>query len=399
MRLFKWLTSGRPPETLSDEIGKSPTVQTKRFNAEIWELESDDVITLRGKLAMNGIALHNFLGGSIYRGVLSGLTEAYVVNQETRDELIAKDHTCERFVRPFVQGTHLRPWYVEESQQYLIALRSSSNFRWPWSDKGDGAEQVFSETHPSVFAHLNQYRDAAIKRTDQGTFWWELRSCDYWDAFDGPKVVWPDISKLPRFSMDSAGTYMGNTGYFIPTDDHYLLGLLSSWTTWFFISKTSQPLRLRGERWQYRLFTQSMEHIPVPDAPAGEREAIAKLARTCCSLGHERYLGQAALQRRLVQSFGGDSDGKLNQKAEAWWELSLNQLGDALKTSFKLPANPMKKPQTADEWEPYLKQKQTENANLTRRLADAEAELNGRVYRLFNLTAEEIELLQKEVEH
>ena len=89
----------------------------------------------------------------------------------------------------------------------------------------------------------------------------------------------------------------------------------------------------------------------------------------------------------------------MNQKAEAWWELSLNQLGDALKQSFKLPTNPVRNPRLADEWEPYLQEKRDENARLTRALTDAEAELNNRVYRLFNLTADEVKLLQREVEH
>jgi hypothetical protein len=91
--------------------------------------------------------------------------------------------------------------------------------------------------------------------------------------------------------------------------------------------------------------------------------------------------------------------GPLNQKAVARWDLSLNQLGDALKQSFKLPANPMKNPRLADEWEPYLQENQKENARLTHALADAEAELNDRVYRLFKLTKDEIKLLQEEVEH
>jgi hypothetical protein len=121
------------------------------------------------------------------------------------------------------------------------------------------------------------------------------------------------------------------------------------------------------------------------------------LARTCSSVGQERYQGQVNFQRRLLQAFG--STGELNQKAEAWWNLSLNQLGDALKQSFKLPANPMKNPRAADEWEPYLQEKRDDNARLTRALTDAEAELNDRVYRLFNLTADEVKLLQMEVEH
>ncbi len=142
-----------------------------------------------------------------------------------------------------------------------------------------------------------------------------------------------------------------------------------------------------------------MPFIILPDAPEAERQAIGNLARTCGSIGVERYQAHVSFQRRLLQAFAGGGAGQLNQKAEAWWNLSLNQLGDALKQSFKLPANPMKNPRAADEWEPYLQEKRNENARLTRALADAEAELNDRVYRVFDLTADEIKLLRKEVEH
>ena len=70
-----------------------------------------------------------------------------------------------------------------------------------------------------------------------------------------------------------------------------------------------------------------------------------------------------------------------------------------MKTSFKLAANPFKKPQTADEWEPYLEEKRSAVQSLTKQPADAEHEINQRVFRLFNLTADEIALLMKEVEH
>ena len=77
----------------------------------------------------------------------------------------------------------------------------------------------------------------------------------------------------------------------------------------------------------------------------------------------------------------------------------MHSLGAALKASFKLPGDPFKNPRTADEWEPYLAEKQAMVHRLARELADAEAELNDRVYRLFNLTPDEIKLLQREVEH
>jgi hypothetical protein len=58
-----------------------------------------------------------------------------------------------------------------------------------------------------------------------------------------------------------------------------------------------------------------------------------------------------------------------------------------------------KNPRTADEWEPYLAEKKREVQRLSRDLADAEAEINDRVYRLFDLTPDEIALLQREVKH
>ena len=117
MRLFKWLTAGRPPEALSEEVAKAPTVSAVRLEGG-WELEPDSVINLREKLASKGTLLRGYCGGRVYRGVLSGLTEAYVVDQPTRDIILAADPTCQPFIRPFVQGTHLRPWYIEEDQQY-----------------------------------------------------------------------------------------------------------------------------------------------------------------------------------------------------------------------------------------------------------------------------------------
>ena len=398
MRLFKWLTSGQPPEALSDEIAKAPTIRSDRFGEGAWELEANSVFQLRRKLAAPcHQPLSSYVKGAVYRGVTTGLNEVFVISRQQRDQLVAADAHSAEIIKPFIQGTHLRPWYAEESSEFLIFARRGMRI----------------EDFPAVHDYLGRFRAQLepkplnwngeqkwLGRKAGAYQWYELQdTVDYWQAFEQPKIVWPDISKLPRFSLETQNRYLGNTGYVIPGGGYYLLGVLSSWATWFFISKTAQPLRLRGDRWQYRLIAQFMEKVPIPEAPEAERNAIAGLARTGSSLGQERYQGQVSLHRRLFQAFSGGHPGPLNQKAEAWWELSLNQLGDALKQSFKLPTNPMKNPKLADEWEPYLQEKRNENARLTRALMDAEAELNDRVYRLFNLSADEVKLLQREVEH
>jgi N-6 DNA Methylase/TaqI-like C-terminal specificity domain len=402
MRLFKWLTKGEPPENLSDVIAAAPMLSTDHLGAEAWELDSDEVRALRAKMMNCGPSLSEYTKGKIYFGIKTGLNEVIIIDTPTKDRLIAEDRKSAEVIKPFIGGQDIKPWCIGSPGLWLIGLKSSGDYPWPWADAGEQAEGIFQQTYPSLHTYLKQFEAALTKRWDKGRYWWELRACAYWQVFEETKIVWPDISKLPRFNMDTQARYLGNTGYIIPGGDYYLLGILSSWATWFLISKIAQPLRLRGDRWQYRLFGQFMEQLPIPEAADADREAIAELAQRCNAIGQRRYDLQENVRRRLTGSFAESARGEttaLNLKAQAWWTLSLNQIGEALKSSFKLKASPLKNPRTADEWEPYLEEKRREVEQLSRDLADAEAELNRQVYALFHLTPDEIALLQREVEH
>ena len=327
----------------------------------------------------------------------------YLIDTQKRDALVAEDPSCSSLIRPFLRGQDIREWHCAWSDVWLICLKSSGDFAWPWSEMGGAAEEVFAKTHPSLYRYAKEHEAALKKRQDQGRYWWELRSCSYWNAFEDAKVFWPDICKQPRFNLDRSSYYIGDTAFMVADRDYFLLGILASWATWFFISKTAQPLRLRGDRWQYRLKKQWIEELPIPTCADEEREAVARLAERCNVLGQDCYDLQENFRRRVRSAFGQRADGvplgDLNQTAEAWWEMTLQELGAALKTSFKLSADPLKNPRMADQWEPYLAERQAIVHRLARELADAEAELNDRVYRLFHLTADEIRLLQREVEH
>jgi hypothetical protein len=226
MRLFKWLTAGRPPATLSEIIAVAPTVQSNRFGEDAWELEADDVLQLRRKLSAAHQPLRNFVDGAVYRGVTTGLNEVFAVSRQQRDELIAADARNADIIKPFIQGTHLRPWYVEDSPEFLIFARRG----------------IRIADYPAVQEYLSQFRTQLEPKPTgwdekqkwpgrkAGAYeWYELQdTVDYWQGFEEPKIVWPDISKLPRFSMDTENRYLGNTGYIIPGGNYYLLGILSS---------------------------------------------------------------------------------------------------------------------------------------------------------------------------
>ena len=403
MSLFKWLTNGVPPTDLSSTISAAPTMKTDHLASATWELEPDDVLALREKLASAGTTLSEYTNGRILRGVVTGANDVFVIDPQQREYLISQHESSKAIIKPLLQGSQIRPWYYKNTNQYLVFTRRGINIK----------------EYPAIKAYLNEHRARIEPRPNDwdskkdgkwggrkpGPYkWYEIQDAiDYWQDFEGSKILWPDISKRPRFTMDTEGHYLTNTGYVIPTDDYFLLGILSSWATWFFISKTAQPLRLRGDRWQYRLFGQYMENVPIPDAADSDRNVIAHLARSANDDGQEIYELQENVRRRLLDTFGENEDGmiegKLNNKATAWWKCTMQQLGSSVKTSFKLDQSPFKNPNIAEQWETFLSERRQRIQVLGRSLAETEAEINDRVFRLFKLTAEEIKLLQHEVEH
>lgn len=142
MRLFKWLTSGRPPEALGEIIAVSPTIRTNRLGKGAWELESDDALKLRSKLVGQHKTLKEYTNGGIYYGIKTGLNDVFVINKQQRDEIVAADARSVEVIKPLIQGTHLRPWYIEGSTDYLIFTRRG----------------IRIQDYPAIYAYLNQHK-------------------------------------------------------------------------------------------------------------------------------------------------------------------------------------------------------------------------------------------------
>jgi hypothetical protein len=296
---------------------------------------------------------------------------------------------------PIRRGEDLRPWYQEDEGRWLIAIP----YRWTRAELGadlneDEALRRLQQRHPSIVAHLLPFADAARKRGDKGEYWWELRPCDYYDAFDQMKVFWPDIAKSPRFVWDEDKTRIGNTGYFTPVATPYLLGVLASRATWFILSQLSQAFGERAGAQRFRLFTQSMERLPIPDAPAVEREAISELAIQITAESRARYELHRRAHRRMLADLG--TPGKaLNQKLTAWWNLDFPAFRAEIQKVFKRDIALKDR----DDWEEWLQARRTEHHARTEAIVRMEIDLNARVYALFDLTPAEIAIIEESTKY
>ncbi len=167
--------------------------------------------------------------------------------------------------------------------------------------------------------HLEQFTEAAKKRQDQGEYWWELRPCDYYDVLDGPKIVYPDIAKGPRFFLDTAGTYIANTAYCLGSADPYLLAILNSKLFWFAIGKISIPFGTRAGEFRYRLIYQYMANMPIRsvngenDDDLRRRDRLVALAHRMLSLNHELAEAKSPPARTPIERRIDATDGEIDR--------------------------------------------------------------------------------------
>jgi hypothetical protein len=131
-------------------------------------------------------------------------------------------------------------------------------------------EQRLEQNYPKTYNYLDDYRERLRDRQSEHMnyeTWYALNRPREKDFFEQPKVIVPDICQKSEFTVDNSGEYyIGNTGYgVVPTENdktnrQYVLALLNSATTWFYIYQTSTVLEN-----DFRRFLASyLEPLPIP---------------------------------------------------------------------------------------------------------------------------------------
>jgi hypothetical protein len=214
-----------------------------------WILEEPTLVHLFERLMNEGTPLGEYVQGRMYYGIKTGLNEAFVIDQATRDALVAADPASGEVIKPWLRGRDIKRWQAEWAGLYLIAIQNSGDrdARNPWGAASTEAEarRIFADTHPAIHDRLSEWESRLRPRADQGRFWWELRACAYYGQFAQPKVVWPDIAIVPRFCFDDDGQFGGNTIYFCPSLGRTEMALLNSTVGAFLVeSRALDPRRL-----------------------------------------------------------------------------------------------------------------------------------------------------------
>ena len=163
---------------------------------------------------------------NIYRGVLTGYNEAFIINTEKRNEILANCQSEEEraktaeLIRPILRGRDIKKYGYNWANLWLINTHNGIRGQLPRIDIKD---------YPAVKAHLDQFWNKISTRVDKGDTPYNLRNCAYLDDFLRPKIIWKRIGSILRFSYDTSG-YFGLDSTCFATGRHigYLCCILNS---------------------------------------------------------------------------------------------------------------------------------------------------------------------------
>lgn len=208
-------------------------IAQKELTADGWRIETPAALRLLEKLRKAGQPLGEYVQGRFYRGVLTGLNEAFVVDRPTRDRLIAEHPSSAEVLKPFLRGRDVKRWRVEPNDLWLIFTRRGIDIK----------------KYPAIHDHLSKFKKSLTPGIPGGRKpgsyqWYEIQdNIAYWQEFEQPKIVYPDIATRCQFTLDTNNFYPDCTLFLIPNGSLTILGFLNSRLNEFFFSQISPKIR------------------------------------------------------------------------------------------------------------------------------------------------------------
>lgn len=199
--------------------------QSKLYDSE-WSFANDSQLIVKDIILKESTLLKDLDGVSVYRGVTTGYNPAFIVTDEKRDELIAKDQANKSIIKNMLQGRNIRKWAYNESDENLIFTKQG----------------VDIEAYPSIKNHLHDFYDFLCPRKEgesgdgrkAGSYkWYEIQdNTAYYPEFEkDEKIIWGLTADKWAFAYDDKQHYLPSNGYILTSNGipiKYLLALLNS---------------------------------------------------------------------------------------------------------------------------------------------------------------------------
>ena len=228
-----------------------------------WKILSNIEQEIMDKMEIKGVPLKSW-DVNINSGVKTGCNDAFVIDTETRDSLIAADPRSSDLIRKVLGGQDIQRYSTKWSEKWLIDTHNGYGNIPP----------IDIDNYPAVKSYLRAFYPALETRGDKGVTPYNLRNCAYHESFYEPKLLWIELVEKGRFAYDTTGTFCLNSAYILNGASlKYLCAVLNSTLITWFMNNSALNSGMGTTRWVK--FT--IERLPIPEIPDAEQKPFIDL--------------------------------------------------------------------------------------------------------------------------
>jgi hypothetical protein len=258
------------------------TMSIADLSSNAYTLQPPEILALKKKIEICGTPLKDW-NINIYRGILTGFNEAFIIDTAKRNELIAQDPKSAEIIRPILRGRDIKAYEHNWAGLWIIFI--------PWhfplhKDKSitgvsEKAERAFQGQYPIIYNHLLQYKDKLSKRNKAETGiryeWYAMQRCanTYLAEFEKEKIVWQRVTKKAMFCLVKPDIFIQDSMAFITTNENtnYLMAILNSKLIKLFVEMFVHKYGDAG----YLLSNQYVEQLPIPQISKTAQQPFIEL--------------------------------------------------------------------------------------------------------------------------
>ena len=256
-------------------------VECRFASSDSWVILSPIEQSIKQKIDTIGTPLKDW-NINIYRGVLTGYNDAFIISTEKRNEILANCQTEDErtrtaeLIRPILRGRDIKRYAYNWAGLYLIATFPSRHYdieMYPAVKQyllTFGIEKL--EQTGKVYI-VNGEKIKARKKTNNK--WFEIQdSISYWEDFSKPKIVWGNLNLTPNYALVENNSFINAPSSMIVPASKYLLAILNSKIADFYIKLLG--VTRNGGYFEYK--PMFIEQLPIPQLKIENKE-LAQIER------------------------------------------------------------------------------------------------------------------------
>ena len=243
-----------------------------------WSILSHIEWSVMDKMRHRGTPLKDW-DIAINYGIKTGLNEAFIIDNETKEALVAEDPRSAEIIRPVLRGKNIERWQATWAGEWIIVAKF-------------GCYKTLPKSYPAIYKHLRQYEEQ-LKARGQCRYsrsqpegsatpypgqhhWLELDNNpkdSYVQLFSKPKLLWIELVDRGRFAYNNDEAYAEATTFMITGESLKLLcALLNSRLIHWHLSHIAPTSGTGTLRWK-KVY---VERLPLPKLTSEEQRPLIK---------------------------------------------------------------------------------------------------------------------------